>query len=165
MPSARSLLSSSALPPVSAASAYSVSCDRWKLVVIASAELPVYMPLPPGDPWSHRPAEPGHQAARVDRPEGDAGANRGVDGGMQLRLIVHAVQPDSAGEIQQRLLLVELPQHLHRGLQRRQLPIGIEDVELAVVLPEGGAGVGGAVVAGGFVKPCSSPTTMVSMMV
>ena len=42
----------------------------------------------------------------------------------------------SAGEVDQRLLLRQRPQHRHRGLQRRQLPIGVEDVELGVVLAE-----------------------------
>src|ERR1700736_3462464 len=50
MPAARSLLSSRALPPVSAAIDQSVSWDRWKFEVDASAEAPVYMPRPPGDP-------------------------------------------------------------------------------------------------------------------
>src|ERR1039458_10088961 len=50
MPRERSLLSNRALPPVSTASAYMVSCDFWKLVVLASAEEPEYMPTPPGDP-------------------------------------------------------------------------------------------------------------------
>ena len=58
----------------------------------------------------------------------------------------------AAGEINQRFLLVQLAQHLRGGLQRRQLPVGIENVELAVVLAEGRAGVGGAGVVGGFVE-------------
>ena len=47
-------------------------------------------------------------------------------------------------------LLVHLAEHFGRGLQRGELAIGIEDVELAVVLAEGRAGVGAAGVVGGF---------------
>src|SRR5437764_11347022 len=50
MPAASSLLSSSALPPVSAAMLHRVSCDRWKLEAEASAAAPVYIARPPGDP-------------------------------------------------------------------------------------------------------------------
>ena len=83
---------------------------------------------------------------------------------MQLRLVVHAVQPQAAGEINQRFFLVQRPQHLRGGLQRRQLAVRIEDVELAIVLAECRAGVGGAVVVGGLAKFWSSPTISVSMM-
>ena len=71
---------------------------------------------------------------------------------LQLRLVVDAVEPQAAGEVDQRLLLVERAQHLDGGLQRGQLAVGVEDVELAVVLAEGRAGVGGAVVVGGLVE-------------
>ena len=63
---------------------------------------------------------------------------------MHLRLVIDAVQPQSAGEVDQRFLLVELAQHLSRCLQCGELAVGVEDVELAVVLAEGRAGVGGA---------------------
>ena len=52
----------------------------------------------------------------------------------------------------QRLLFVQRAQHLDGGLQGGQLAVGIEDVELAVVLAEGRAGVGGAVVAAAFIE-------------
>jgi hypothetical protein len=37
---------------------------------------------------------------------------------MQLRLIIQAVQPQAAGEVNQRFLLVELAQHICGGLER-----------------------------------------------
>ena len=86
----------------------------------------------------------GHQPARINGPKRNAGADRRVDGGVHLRLVVDAVQPQAAGKVDQRLLLAHLAQHLRRGLQRGELAVGIEDVELAVVLPEGRAGVGAA---------------------
>jgi hypothetical protein len=60
----------------------------------------------------------------------------------QLRLVVHAVEPQAAGEIDQRLLLGQRPQHRRRRLQRRQLAVGVQDAELGIVLAEGGADVG-----------------------
>ena len=47
-------------------------------------------------------------------------------------------------------LLVQLAEHVGRGLQSGELAVGVEDVELAVVLPEGRAGVGAAGVVDGF---------------
>ena len=61
-----------------------------------------------------------------------------------MRLVVDAVELQAAGEINQRLLLVERAQHFGGGLQRGQLAVGVEDVELAVVLSERGAGIGRA---------------------
>ena len=75
-----------------------------------------------------------------------------------------AVQPQAAGEVDQRFLLAELAQHFRGGLQRGQLAIGIENIELAVVLAEGRAGIGGAGVAADSPKPWPSPTIIVSMM-
>ena len=60
---------------------------------------------------------------------------------MQLRDVVYAVHAQAAGKIDERLLLVHLLQHPGRGLQRGELAVGVEDVELAVVLAEGRAGV------------------------
>ena len=95
------------------------------------------MPMPPGDgAWRRRAARWRHQAARVDRMDRDVRAERGVDRGAQLRLVVDAVQPQAAREVDQRLLLGQRPQHRDRRLQRRQLAIGVEDVELGVVLTE-----------------------------
>ena len=88
----------------------------------------------------------GHQTARIDRPERNARPDRRIDRRMQLRLIVDAIQPQPAGKVDQRLLLVQLPKHLRRGLQCGELAVGIEDVELAVVLAEGRAGVRAACV-------------------
>ena len=92
----------------------------------------------------------GDQAARVHRPEGDAGADSGVDRGVKLGLVINAVEPEPAGEVDERFLLVQLAEHLGRGLQRGELAIGVEDVELAVVLAKRGAGVGTACVVDGL---------------
>ena len=93
-----------------------------------------------------------HQTARIDRPERDTRAHRSVDRRVQLRLIVHPVQAQAAGEVEQGLLLAQLAQHRRRGLQRGKLPVGVEDVEFAVVLAEGRAGIGGAGVAVGLIE-------------
>ncbi len=91
--------------------------------------------------------------------------NGGVFGGVQLRLIVDAVEFDAAGEIQHRLLLVSCPSILAAVCSAAKLPVRGEDVELAVVLAEGRAGVGRAVVVGGLRRSLApSPTTMVSRM-
>ena len=138
---------------MSAASAYSVSCDCWKFVSHRQRRgAGVHADAARRSLGRVAQRRLGHQAARIDRPERDAGADGRVDGGVQLRLVVHAVQPQAAGEVDQRFLLVELAQHLGGGLQRGQLAVGIEDVELAVVLAEGGAGVGGAGVVDGVVE-------------
>jgi hypothetical protein len=46
------------------------------------------------------------------RPDG------GVGGRAQLRLIVDAVEPQTAGKVDERLLFRERPQHGGRGLKR-----------------------------------------------
>ena len=70
------------------------------------------MPMPPGDaPRRVAERRRGDQAARVDRIDRDVRANRGVDRGAQLRLVVGAVQPQAAREVDQRLLLRQRPQH------------------------------------------------------
>ena len=94
-----------------------------------------------------------NQSARIHRPKRNPGPNRRVDGRVQLRNIVHAVQPQSAGEINERFLFAHLLQHPGRGLQSGELPVGVEDVELAVVLPERCAGVGAAGVIDGIGRP------------
>ncbi len=53
-------------------------------------------------------------------------------------MIVGAVETHAAGEVEQRLLLGQALQHVDRGLQRGELTVGVEDVELGVVLSEGG---------------------------
>ncbi len=93
--------------------------------------------MPPGD--GTRGVAHGRlrdQAARVHREERDSGARGRIDGGAELRVIVGAVQTKPAGEIDERLLLVELAQHLRGGLQRGKLAIGAEDGELAAALAE-----------------------------
>ena len=84
------------------------------------------------------------KAAGIDGPDRHASLDGRVDGGMHLRLVVDAIEAHAAGEINQRLLLVELAEHMRRGLQGGELAVGVEDVEFAVVLSEGGAGVCGA---------------------
>ena len=112
----------------------------------------------PASPASRRPG------ACATRPRASTGKNEtfgadgGVDGGAQLRLVVDAVQPQAAGEVDQRLLLVELAEHLDGGLQRGQLAVGVEDVELAVVLAEARRSIDGV---SGIVSR-SSPTIIVS---
>ena len=64
----------------------------------------------------------------------------------KLGLIVYAVQPQPAREVDKRLLLVELAEHVRCGLKCSELAVSIEDVELAVVLPESRSGVGAACV-------------------
>ena len=94
----------------------------------------------------------GHQTARVNRPKRHTGTDGSVDRGVELRLVVCAIQPQTAGEVDQRLLLAELPQHFGGGFERRQLAVGVEDVELAVVLTESGSGIGRAGVVRGFIR-------------
>ena len=79
-----------------------------EVVVDAIAAAPVYMPDAARDALrgiAHRRLR--HQAAGVDREEGDVGADRGVDGRLQLRLVVDAVETQAAGEVDQHLLLVQ----------------------------------------------------------
>ena len=56
----------------------------------------------------------------------------------------------ATGEVDERFLLIQLPEHPRGRLQRGELAVGIEDVELAVILTEGRAGVGAAGVVDGF---------------
>ena len=100
------------------------------------------------------------QAARVDRPERNTGFDRGVNGGVKLGLVVDAVEAESAGKVDERFLLVQLAEHFRRGLQSGELAVGVEDVELAVVLAEGGAGIGAAGVVDCLSDPWPSPTIM-----
>ena len=62
--------SNSAFPPVSFPSAYSVSCDRWKLLCAADASWPEKAPTPPGD---GRVASP--SGAPATRPRASTGKN------------------------------------------------------------------------------------------
>ena len=63
------------------------------------------------------------------------------------------MQAQAAGEVDQRFLLVKLPQHFGDRLQRGQLTIGVEDVELTVVLTKRRPGIGSAGVVGGLSIP------------
>jgi len=69
---------------------------------------------------------------------------------VQLRLVVGSIEAQTAGEVDEDLLLVELAEHFGRGLQRGELAVGIEDIELGVILTEGRTGVGAAGVVRGF---------------
>ena len=89
-----------------------------------------------------------HQPACVHRIERNVAADRGIDGGAQLRLVVDSAHAHAAGEVHQRFLFRQAAEHLHGGFQRRQLAIRIENIELAVVLGERRTGIGFAVVAG-----------------
>jgi hypothetical protein len=75
---------------------------------------------------------------------------------VHLRLVIDTVEPQAAREVDQRLLLVDLAQHSCRGLQRGELAVCVEDVELAVVLSEGCAGV----CAAGIVKGAGQPFSL-----
>src|SRR3984885_2585407 len=97
------------------------------------------------------------QTAGVDGPERDTRSNSRVDGSVQLCLVINAVEAQAAGEVDERFLFVQLAQHLGRGLQGGELAIGVEDVELAVVLPECGAGVGAAGVVDGLGRSLALP--------
>ncbi len=112
------------------------------------------MPELPGEPLS-RVAERSlcDQPARVDRPKRDAGFDGCVDGGTKLGLVVNAVEAETAGEVDKRLLLVQLAEHFGRGLQGRELAVGVEDVELAVVLAKRGSCIGTAGVVDGLGRP------------
>ena len=128
-----------------------MSCDCWKLLVLArAARAGVHAGIAGRALGSISQRSLGDQAARIDRPEGNTGADGGVDGGMKLSLVIDAVEAQPAGEVDERLLLVQLAQHFGCGLQRRELAIGIEDVELAVILAKRGAGIGAAGVVDGL---------------
>ena len=77
-----------------------------------------------------------HEPARVDRKDRHVRANGRVDRRAQLRLVVHAVQPQAARKVDERFFLGQIPQHRRRCLQCRQLAIRVQDVELRIVLPE-----------------------------
>jgi hypothetical protein len=119
-----------------------VSCDALKLVALASAATSVYTPELPVEPCVASPS--GASATRPRASIGQketAGLDGRVDGSVKLGLVVDAVEPQSAGEVDQRFLLVQLAKHLRGSLQGGKLAIGIEDVELAVILAEGRASV------------------------
>ena len=58
------------------------------------------------------------EAAGVHGPDRDAGADSGVYGGVKLRLIIDAVQPESAGEVDKSLLFAERAEHFRGGLEQ-----------------------------------------------
>ena len=86
-----------------------------------------------------------HQAAGIDGVERDVGANGGVDGGFELRVVLDARLGDAGGEVDERLFLGQGSQHADRGFQARQLAVRVEDVEFGFVGDEGGAGILAAV--------------------
>ena len=105
----------------------------------------------PWEPWVASPSGAiRDQAARINGPERDTRSNGRVDGGVQLRLVINAIEAEAAGEVDERFLLVQLAQHFGGGLQGGELAIGVEDVELAVVLSKCGARVGAAGIVDGL---------------
>ncbi len=123
-----------------------MSCERWKLVVMVlgqpAGEHPDAAGRPPGRVAERRGRD---ETSRVDGKNRHVRAQRRIRRRPQLRLVVGAVQPQTAGEVDQRLLIRQAAEHRHRRLQRRQLTIRIQDVELGIVLPERRADVGGRV--------------------
>ena len=120
-----------------------MSCDRWKLVIDVLCRLAGEHADAAGrGPRGVAERRLRDQAARVDWVQRHVGTDRGVGRRPQLRLVVDAVQPQAAREVDQRLLLRQRPQHGGRRLQRRQLAVGVQDAELRIVLAEGGADVG-----------------------
>ena len=75
----------------------------------------------------------GLQAARVDAVDGEVGAHGGVDGGAERSFVLDAVARDAAGEVEQRLLLVDFCEGLGDGAQGEELAVGVEVVVLALV--------------------------------
>ena len=65
--------------------------------------------------------------------DGHVRLDRRVDRGLQLRLVVDAGLADAAGKVDQRFLLGKRRQHARRLLDRGQLLVGVEDVELGLV--------------------------------
>ncbi len=57
------------------------------------------------------------EPASIERVNGHVGFHRGVDRGAQSRLVLNPRLSHAAGKINQRLLLIELGQHLANGLQ------------------------------------------------
>ncbi len=112
------VLSRKTLPPVSAASVASVSCES---LMPARCELyaePLKMPVPRDAPLLAPP--PGGSAIRprasigIDR---HVRLHRRIDRGFQLRLVIHAGLADAAGDVHQRFLLRQRRQ-LFRGALR-----------------------------------------------
>ena len=93
-----------------------------------------------------------HQAPRVDGEQRHVGADGGVGGGAQLRLVIDAIEAHAAGKVDERLLLIQIAEHLRGGLNGGKLAVGVEDVEFAIVLAEGGESVRSHVVAVGFLE-------------
>ena len=91
------------------------------------------------------PGASGHQAARIHGVKRDVGADGGVDGGFDLRVVLDAGLRDAAGEVDQRLFLGQRRQHADGGFQAGQLAVRIEDVEFGFVGDECGPGVFAAV--------------------
>ncbi len=81
----------------------------------------------------------GHQAARVQRIHHHVGLHQGVDRGFHLRLVVDAGLAHASGNVHHHLLFRQVRQRARDRLQRRQLLIRVEDVELGLVGDEGRA--------------------------
>ena len=118
----------------------SVSWESWKLALRLACLVPVIMPVPRGEACeASPPGGSGHQAARVHRINRDVGANGGVRGGFDLRLIFDAGLADAARKINQRFLFGEHAQLAGRIFERAQLAVGVKDIELGFVGGEASA--------------------------
>ena len=91
------------------------------------------------------------QAADVHGVDRHVGADCGVGGGPQFRLVFYPGSCHTAGEINQRLLLVYMLQLLSDCAQCFQTAVSVEDVEFGVIGSERAAGIGCA-----FGRSCGS---------
>ena len=74
------------------------------------------------------------QSARVHRVDRNVRSNRRGRCRPKLRLVVDSVLRDAAREVDHRLLLREGRQHFDRVLNGGELAVGVENIELGVVL-------------------------------
>ena len=80
----------------------------------------------------------GLQAARVHGIDRDVGADRRVDRGAQLDLVVFAAALHAGAEIEDRLLLLDGRERHGQRLQRAQTDVVVEHIERRRVIRRGG---------------------------
>ena len=68
------------------------------------------------------------EAARIHRVDGHIGAHGSVDGGVQRGLVLNAVALDAAGEIEQRLFLVDVGERVGDVGDGKELAVGVDVV-------------------------------------
>ena len=101
------------------------------------------MPVPFGDAVvASPPAKTRLEPARVDGIKRNVGADRGVHGGTQLRLVLDTGFADAARDVDERLLLGIDGQLLGGIFERGELAVGVKNVELGFVGGELAAVVG-----------------------